>query len=396
MISQQMQKLLSKQSFIRQMFEEGTRLKQIYGKENVYDFSLGNPNFPAPEQVNKAIIDIVSNNDSVQLHGYMKNSGFESVRQSIANKLNKEYSLNLDFSNIVMTVGAAGGLNVLFKSILDAEDEVIVIAPYFGEYANYVANYNAKLVVVPPNFPNFLPNIESLYNLITSKTKAVIINSPNNPTGVIYGEKVIKDIAECLNRRQKELGTAIYLVADEPYRELAYDGVQVPYVPNYYDNTIVGYSYSKSLSLAGERIGYLVIAQNCDSKQELVAACNVATRILGFVNAPSLQQLVIEKCLYSSVDICNYDNNRKLLVSNLTAMGYECTMPQGAFYLFIKTPIANDIEFCSMAKDYNILIVPGSAFECSGYARIAYCVAQETIINSLAGFEKLAQLTIKK
>ena len=264
MIAKKMVKYVEGSSVIRAMFEEGKKMAAKYGAENVYDFSLGNPSTLPPKEVNEAIIDIASNEDPNRLHGYMNNSGFEDVREAIAQSLNKRFDTHFSQKNILMTVGAAGGLNVILKSIIDPEDEVIAFAPYFGEYNNYVANFDGKIVAVSPNPPSFQPNIKEFAEKITPKTKAVIINNPNNPTGVVYSEKTIKELAKVLEDKQKEYGTAIYLIADEPYRELAYDGVEVPYLTKYYDNAIVGYSYSKSLSLPGERIGYLVIPDEAD------------------------------------------------------------------------------------------------------------------------------------
>jgi len=378
-------------SLIRAMFEEGKRLSAIYGPENVYDFSLGNPNLQAPIEVKEAVLEILNNESNTMVHGYMNNSGYEDVRLAIAESINRKHGTNFEEKNILMTVGAAGGLNVIFKTLLNPGDEVIAFAPYFGEYRSYTANYDGTLVVVTPNCDNFQPNLKEFEGKITPKTKAIIINSPNNPTGVIYSEETIIAIANILKVKQEEFGTDIYLISDEPYRELAYDGAYVPYLPKYYDNTIVGYSYSKSLSLPGERIGYLVIPNTASDFENVVAAANVANRILGFVNAPSLFQRVIGKCVDVETNVDFYDRNRKLLYNGLTDLGYECIKPEGAFYLFIKSPIEDDVKFCNMAKEYNILIVPGTSFACPGYIRIAYCVGYETIVNALPGFGKLME-----
>lgn len=391
MISKKMVDYVNGSSLIRAMFEEGKRLASIYGAENVYDFSLGNPNLEPPSTVREAIIDILNNEPNTMVHGYMSNSGYEDVRETIANSINKKFDTSFTEKNIVMTVGAAGGLNVIFKTLLNPEDEVVVFAPYFGEYRSYAANYDGKLVVVSPNTTDFQPNLDEFKSKITDKTKAVIINSPNNPTGVVYSEETIIKLTNILKEKQKELGTDIYLISDEPYRELVYDNIQVPYLTKYYDNTIVGYSYSKSLSLPGERIGYLVIPNEVSDFENVVSASNVATRILGYVNAPSLFQRVIARCLDDKVNIDFYNKNRELLYSELTSYGYNCIKPEGAFYLFVKSPIENDIEFCNMAKKYNILIVPGTSFACPGYIRIAYCVAYSTIENALPGFKSLIE-----
>lgn len=394
MISKKMSEIIKNGSAIRAMFEEGKRLAQIYGEQNVFDFSLGNPNVPAPKEVGEAIEQIVREKEPTVLHGYMLNSGFESTRKAIADGLNERFGTCFEYKNIVMTVGAAGGLNVALKSIVNDGDEVIVIAPYFGEYNNYIANAGGKVVVIPPNPPKFLPNMQRLANAITDKTKAVIINTPNNPTGAVYGEDVLKELGDILLQKSRQKGEAIYLISDEPYRELAYDNTEVPFVTKYYANTIVAYSYSKSLSLPGERIGYLAVPNEVEDCDNLLSACSVATRILGFVNAPSLQQLVIEKCVKLPVDVAPYDANRKLLLNALTEYGFECVQPKGAFYLFVKCPIAED-EFVAKAKSHNILVVGGKSFACEGYVRIAYCVSYEMIERALPQFKILAEETIK-
>ena len=391
MIAKKMVKYVEGSSVIRAMFEEGQKMAEKYGAENVYDFSLGNPSTLPPKAVNEAIVEIVNTENPNRLHGYMNNSGFEDVREAIAQSLNKRFDTNFSQKNILMTVGAAGGLNVILKAILDPGDEVIAFAPYFGEYNNYVANFDGKMVAVSPNPPSFQPNMKEFAQKITAKTKAVIVNNPNNPTGVVYSEETIKELAKILEDKQKEYNTAIYLISDEPYRELAYDGVKVPYLTKYYDNTVVGYSYSKSLSLPGERIGYLVIPDEADDSENLIAASGVASRILGFVNAPSLQQLVIKKCLDETTDVSVYDTNRMFLYNKLTSLGFECVKPEGAFYLWMKSAEADDTKFVAKAKEYNLLIVPGSSFMCPGYVRIAYCVEKDMIERSFAAFEKLAE-----
>lgn len=392
MISDKMIDLVNNSSVIRAMFEEGKRLAGIYGAENVYDFSLGNPNVPAPAQVNEAIKALVDEEESTVLHGYMSNSGYEDVRAAVASSLNRRFGTDFDETNIIMTVGAAGGINVIFKAVVNAGDEIIAFAPYFGEYRSYAANVDAKLVVVPPDTTTFQPDLDTFEKMIAPKTKAVIVNTPNNPTGVVYSEDTIKKMAEILERKQKEYDRVIILFSDEPYRELAYDGVEVPYLTKYYDNTVVGYSYSKSLSLPGERIGYLVIPDALDDSATIKTACNVATRILGFVNAPSLMQKVIGRCVDVDVseNIAAYNRNRETLYNGLLELGFECIKPEGAFYMFVKTPV-DDKEFCERAKKYNILIVPGSTFACPGFVRIAYCVSYDTITNSLPQFKKLAE-----
>lgn len=371
MISDKMIGFVQGSSVIRAMFEEGKNMAKEYGADNVYDFSLGNPNVPAPNMVSDAIKDIINEEDSVFVHGYMSNSGYEDVRSEIAKSLNRRFETAFTENNIIMTVGAAGGLNVILKTLLNPEDEVITFAPYFGEYRSYVGNYDGKLVVVSPDTSTFQPKMEEFEQKITKKTKAVIINNPNNPTGVVYSEETIKKLAEIMEKKQKEFGIDIYLIADEPYRELVYDGVIVPYPTKYYNNTIIGYSYSKSLSLPGERIGYLVIPTELSDYENVVAAANVATRILGFVNAPSLMQRVVKRCVDAEVEIELYNKNRELLYNSLTEYGYECVKPQGAFYLFVKSPVEDESVFVNAAKKHHILVVPGTSFECPGYVRIA-------------------------
>ncbi len=391
MIADKMKALVKNSSAIRAMFEEGKIMAAKYGAENVYDFSLGNPNVPAPVQVKEAIIEEAEKEDPIVLHGYMSNAGYEDVRQAIAESINKKFDTAFSAKNIIMTVGAAGGLNVILKTLLNPGDEVIAIAPYFGEYNSYVSNFDGKLVVVSPNTETFQPNLTELEEKLTARTKAVIVNSPNNPTGVIYSEETIQEMAEILRKKQKEFGTDIYLISDEPYRELAYDGAEVPYLTKYYENAIIGYSFSKSLSLPGERIGYLVIPDEAADSEDVISAAGTATRILGYVNAPSLMQKAVAKCLDAQADVPYYDRNREDLYNGLKEMGFECIKPQGAFYLFMKSPVADEKVFCEAAKKQHILIVPGSSFACPGYVRIAYCVAHETIINSMPGFKALAE-----
>lgn len=391
MISEKMEAYVNNSSAIRAMFEEGKRLSSIYGAENVYDFSLGNPNLPAPKEVKEAIERILEEEDPVFLHGYMSNSGYEDVRAAVADSLNRRFGTAFQEENIIMTVGAAGGMNVIMKTLLNPGDEVLTFAPYFGEYRAYVTNYDGILVVVPANTADFQPDLKAFADRLTPKTKAVIVNTPNNPTGVIYSEETIRGLADILRRKQQEYGTSIYLISDEPYRELAYDGNEVPYLTKYYDNTIVGYSFSKSLSLPGERIGYLVLPDALDDGDAVRSAANVATRILGYVNAPSLFQRVIMHCLDAQVDVEYYNRNREALYQGLKKVGLDCIKPQGAFYLFVKSPMEDEKEFCAAAKKHNILLVPGSSFDCPGYVRLAYCVSHEMIQRSLPHFAELMQ-----
>lgn len=390
MISEKMKPYVKNNSAIRMMFEEGNRLRAKYGADKVFDFSLGNPSVPAPDSVREAIIELVNTTDPTVLHGYMSNAGFEDVRQTIAESLNRRFDTKFSAKNLIMTVGAASGLNVILKTILNLGEEVIVFAPYFLEYGAYVRNYDGVLVEISPDTTTFQPNLAEFEQKITPKTRAVIVNTPHNPTGVVYSEETIKKLSAILEAKQKEFGTVIYLISDEPYRELAYDGVEVPYLTKYYNNTVVGYSYSKSLSLPGERIGYLVIPDEADGSEELISAATIANRTLGCVNAPSLIQKVVAKCVDAKTDLAAYDKNRQALYDGLKECGFECIKPQGAFYLFVKSPVEDEKAFCEAGKKYNILMVPGSSFACPGYVRLAYCVSYETIVNSLPEFKKLA------
>lgn len=390
MIAEKMRPLVENNSAIRAMFEEGKRLAAIYGPENVYDFSLGNPNVPAPEAVNRAITDIVAEEASTKVHGYMSNAGFEDVRDTVAQSLNRRFGTQFHLENILMTVGAASGMNVILKTVLDPGDEVIVFAPYFMEYGAYVRNYDGVLVTVSPDTSSFQPNISELKEKITKRTKAVIINTPNNPTGVVYSSETLEQIAAVMKAKEEEYRTSIVLISDEPYRELAYDGVEVPYVTPFYHNTVVCYSYSKSLSLPGERIGYLVIPDELEDSKAVIAAATIANRVLGCVNAPSLMQRVIMRCIDEKVNVEAYDRNRNLLYNGLTGFGFECIRPEGAFYLFVKSPEADDRAFSEVCKKHRLLVVPGTSFACPGYVRISYCVSYEQIERSLPAFEAVA------
>jgi len=392
MIAEKMKELVANSSVIRKMFEEGKNLSEKYGAENVCDFSLGNPNLAAPDSIKNAIKSVIEEEDAVFVHGYMNNSGYEDVRKAVADSLNRRFGTEFGAENIVMTVGAAGGMNVAMKSLINPGDEIVAFAPFFGEYRCYASNVDAKLVVVPANEPSFLPDAEVFAKYITPKTKMVIINSPNNPTGVVYPESTIIALADVLREKQKEYGTEIYIFADEPYRELVYDDtVKVPFLTKYYDNTLVGYSWSKSLSLPGERIGYIAVSNKIANFEDLTSALNVATRILGFVNAPSLIQRVIARCVDDVADLEFYRKNRDMLYNGLSEMGYDCVKPDGAFYLWIKTPIEDDSEFAEMAKKYLLLTVPGSAFGCKGYIRLSYCVSPKMIETSLPKFKTLLE-----
>ncbi len=391
MISDKMAELVKNGSAIRAMFEEGKIMAEKYGKENIYDFSLGNPSVVPPENVKNAIFDIIKNEPEKVVHGYMNNCGYEDVRAKVAESVNKKYETNFTENNIIMTVGAAGALNIVLKTIINPDDEVVLFAPYFGEYNNYLSNYDAVPVVVNPDFERFSINFDDFENKITNKTKAVIINNPNNPTGVVYSEKDIERLSDILEDKQKKFGTSIYLISDEPYRELVFGGNYVPYLTKYYKNTFVGYSYSKTLSLPGERIGYLVVPSEIDDYEQIFGGLGVANRILGYVNAPSLFQKVIAECLECTSDLRVYEENKNILFDALTEYGYECVEPKGTFYMFPKCFTADDKAFCEKAKEFRLIIVPGSTFACPGYFRISYCVDKKIIMNSLESFKLLAE-----
>lgn len=395
MVSKKIEKALQGNSAIRAMFVEGKELKEKYGEDKVFDFSLGNPATQAPAALNQAIRILLDEADSspkaaMELHGYMENVGYKEVRQAVADNLNKRFGTKFDAHNLVMTVGAAGGLNIIFKTILDPGDEVIVFAPFFGEYRQYAANFDASIVAANPNLETFQPDLADFEAKITAKTKALIVNTPNNPTGVIYKPETMEQIAEILTRKEKEFGHDIYLVSDEPYRELVYDGNKEDFLTKYYKNTIIGYSFSKSLSLPGERIGYVVVPDEAADAELLLKGLEISNRVLGFVNAPSLQQKAVAACLEEKTDVAFYDENRKMLYEGLTALGFTCIKPEGAFYLWLKSPVENEEAFVEEGKKYNILMVKGSAFGCGGFVRLAYCVSHETVKNSLPAFAELA------
>lgn len=398
MVSKRIQKALLGNSAIRAMFVEGKVMAEKYGAENVYDFSLGNPATPAPAALNNSIRDLLDEADkkgasgSLELHGYMENAGYKDVREAIAENLNKRFGTAFDGHNIVMTVGAAGGLNIIFKTILDPGDEVIVFAPFFGEYRQYAANFDADIVTVNPDLRTFQPDLADFAAKITGKTKALIVNTPNNPTGVIYKPETMQAIAAILEKKQEEYGHDIYLISDEPYRELVYDGNKEDFLTKYYKNTIVGYSFSKSLSLPGERIGYVVVPNEASDAEDLIRGIEISNRTLGFVNAPSLIQKAVARCLDEKTDVSFYDENRKMLYDGLTNLGFTCIKPEGAFYLWVKSPVANEEEFVEEGKKLHLLMVKGSAFGCGGFVRLAYCVSHETIKNSLPAFAKLAEV----
>ena len=382
-----MQRLGEARSVIRELFEYGNARKRAIGAENVYDFSLGNPNVPAPKFVQDEITRLMAEVPADVLHGYTSAAGAPEVRQAVSDYITATFGAPSSPNLIYMTCGAAASLTVTLNALCNAGDEVIVLAPFFPEYRVFIERANAKCVPVLTN-EHFHPDFAAIEKAITKQTKAVIINSPNNPTGAVYSESEIKALGELLRRKSAELGSAIYLLADEPYRELTY-GAVVPYVPNFYENTIVCYSFSKSLSLAGERIGYIAVSPKCEGANELYAAVCGAGRALGFVCAPALFQFVVKSCLGKSSDIEEYKKNRDILYNALTKYGYDCISPEGAFYLFVKSPEPDAKKFLERAKKYELLIVPSDSFGATGYVRISYCVSRKTIENSLPAFEKL-------
>jgi aspartate aminotransferase len=393
MISKEMYELGSRRSAIRELFEYGKKQAEIVGAENVFDFSIGNPTVPAPECVKEAIMDLLETYRSSEIHGYTSAQGDVNVRKGLADHMNATYGTSLGADNFYMTCGAAASLTITLKALVAGpEDEVIIIAPYFPEYKVFIRNAGAKVVEVPADTKTFQIDLEKLERAITPKTKAIIINTPNNPSGVVYSEETIKSISDLLKTKSEEHGSPIYIISDEPYREIVYDGIEVPFVPNSYGNTIVCYSYSKSLSLPGERIGYIMVPDSVVNAREVYAAVSGAGRSLGYVCAPSMFQKVILKCMGKTSDIDLYDANRKLLYEGLTEMGYNCVRPDGAFYLFVEALEENSRNFAEEAKKLNLLIVAADDFGCPGYVRVSYCVDLEMIKRSFKAFQKLYNL----
>ncbi len=389
-ISKRMAPLVEGSSAIRKLFEEGKALAKVVGKENVYDYSLGNPSVPAPEAVKASIIRNLEEKDPLYLHGYMSNSGYDEVRQAVADNLNRRFGSEYKGEDIIMTVGAASGINDILNLFLDPDDEVVAFAPFFGEYRNYTAMAGGVLKVVPADTETFQINIDALDAVITERTRLVIVNNPNNPTGVIYSGETLDRLQAALARAEKRIGHPIYVISDEPYRELVYDGNVLPFMPDHIRNCLIVYSFSKSLSLPGERIGYVAVSPRMEAYEEVLAGLVVTNRI-GSVNAPSLMQLVIMDCLEEKPRLEIYDSNRRMLYDKLTALGFECLKPQGAFYLFVKSPIEDYKAFIEEGKKEHILMVDASGFGCPGYVRLAYCVSPEMIRRSFPAFERLAE-----
>ncbi len=388
--SEKMYELGSKRSAIRELFEYGKKQAAMIGAENVFDFSLGNPTVPSPDIVNETLKEIMDNNDSITVHGYTSAQGDYETRDAIAKYLNNTYATSFNADNFYMTMGAAASLSLCFKALTTSgDDEFITIAPFFPEYNVFVQSAGAKLTVVSPDTDDFQINFKELEEKINKHTKGVIINSPNNPSGAVYSKDTIIKLADLLKKKSEEYNTNIFIISDEPYREIVYDGIEVPYVTKYYDNTLVCYSYSKSLSLPGERIGFVIVPDEAYENKQLYAAICGAGRALGYVCAPSIFQKMLVKCVGQTGNINIYKKNRDILYDGLTKLGYECYRPDGAFYMFVKALEDDADAFCEKAKQENILIVSANGFGCPGYVRIAYCVDEDMIKRSFKAFERL-------
>jgi len=385
-VAKKMLQFMESSSWIRKMFEEGGRLKKIHGEENVFDFSLGNPNVPPPEVVKSKLLELVQKNES-GMHAYMPNAGLLETRAAVSAYLCKEHCISLASDHIIATCGAAGALNIIMKTLLDPGDEVLCPSPYFVEYKFYADNHGGALRTVP-TLDDFTLDLEAMERAISPSTKIVLINSPNNPTGQIYSAKSIEELGELLNRKSHEYGRTIYLVSDEPYRKIIYDGCSVPCIFQYYSNSMIATSYSKDISLPGERIGFVAVHPGSDNVTQLVGALALANRILGFVNAPGLMQRLVIELQGVCVDVSIYQRKRDTLVRGLKEAGYELTIPTGAFYLFPKSPLSDDVRFVRLLQEENILVVPGSGFGGPGHFRIAYCVDDRTIEKALPGFQR--------
>ena len=388
MLNEQMYEYGSKSSVIRELFAYGLERRKIVGEDKVYDFSIGNPSIPAPAEVKEALLELLEE-PAEALHGYSPAAGDPEVRKTLADSVNRKFGTRYTADNFYMTVGAAASLSIIVKALTRPGDEYITFAPIFPEYAVWVETADAKLVVTPADTADFQIDFEAFEKLLSPKTKGIILNSPNNPSGVVYSEETIQRLSELLAKKQKEYGTSIYLITDEPYREIVYDGMEVPFVPNYYKNTLVCYSYSKSLSLPGERIGYIIVPDEADDGKKVMAAVAGAGRALGYVCAPVLFQKAIARCVDVPCDVSAYKKNRDLLYHGLTDLGYECVRPQGAFYLFVKSPEPDAKAFSERAKKYDVLVVPGDSFGCTGYVRVSYCVSEQTIKDALPVFAEI-------
>ena len=391
MINQTMQQLGSSPSVIRELFAYGLQQAKIIGPENVFDYTLGNPSIPAPAKVNQAIKDILDDTPSIAVHGYSMGGGFETTREAIAANLNRRFGTSYTPGNLFITCGAAPALISVIRALTkDHSSEIMAVAPYFPEYKPFVESNGARFTVIPADRENFQINMDALESLINEHTQGIIINSPNNPSGVVYTEETLHNLAAILRAKGEEYGHPIYIIADEPYRELVYSGVKVPFIPTIYENTIVCYSWSKSLSLPGERIGYVLVPDACEDAKNVFFAVSGASRSMGHVCAPTLMQKVIERCIDEMPDLQAYDENRTLLYEALTEMGYRCAKPDGAFYLFVEAPNGDGRAFSQKAKEeYNLLVVPGEEFECPGFMRVSYCVSNAMIRRSLPAFQAM-------
>ena len=390
MINETMKGLGNKRSVIRDIFEFGNRRRAEIGAENVFDFSLGNPNVPAPAAVNETIRELLDSKSDSWLHGYSSAQGYPETREAIAKNLNERFGTNFHKDNLYMTCGAAASLKITLTALYAPGDEVIVFTPYFPEYRVFVETCGAKIVEVSSDPDSFQIDFDALKAAVTEHTKAVIVNSPNNPSGVVYTGETILRLAAVMREFEEAFGHPVYLISDEPYRELVYDGAEVPYLTKYYRNTIVCYSYSKSLSLPGERIGYILVPDEIDDSKDIYAAVCGAGRSLGYVCAPSLMQRVAERCTGMVSDLAAYKANRDLIYGALTGLGFTCVHPDGAFYLFMRSPEPDAGAFCEKAKAYDLLLVPADSFGTPGFVRISYCVSGDMIRRSLPAFEKLA------
>lgn len=391
MVSEEMYVLGTKKSTIRTIFEFGKKRAAEVGAENVFDFSLGNPNVPAPDFIRDAAVDILMHGDPTEVHGYTIAPGKPAVREVLAADLKRRFGMEVTGKNLFMTAGAAASVTITFKALIEPGDEFVTFAPFFPEYRVFVEACGGKLVVVPAKTDDFQIDLTALERALTPQTKAVIVNSPNNPSGAVYRETTIRRLADLLRAKEQEYGHPIFIVADEPYREIVYDGASVPCIPLFYDNTIVCYSYSKSFSLPGERIGYIVVPDTAADFARIYGAIAGAARVLTHVNAPSLWQLVVARCAGKAADLSTYAKNAALLYDGLTALGFSCVRPQGAFYLFPQALEPDDAAFCRRAQEYDLLLVPGRDFGCPGYFRAAYCVRTKMIEKSLPRFEELAK-----
>ncbi|SCJ74844.1 Aspartate aminotransferase [uncultured Eubacterium sp.] len=391
MYNQTMYELGSQPSIIRELFAYGLQQAKVVGPENVFDYTLGNPSIPAPAKVQQAIKDIIDDTDSIKIHGYSMAGGFDETREAIAANLNKRFGTDIKASNLFVTCGAAPALISVIKTLaVDDQAEIMAVAPFFPEYRPFVNKNGANLIVVPADREHFQIDLAKVEELISEHTQAIIINSPNNPSGVVYTKETLEALAAILTKKGEEYGHPIYIVADEPYRELVYGDAKVTFIPTVYKNTIVCYSWSKSLSLPGERIGYVCVPDQCDDAANLYNGIAGAARAMGHVCAPTLPQMVIARCVDEMPDLKAYDENRTLLYDELTKMGYKCAKPDGAFYLFVEVPNGDGMAFCQKAKeDHNLLVVPGEGFDCPGYMRLSYCVSNAMIRRSLPAFQKM-------